>query len=98
MQTQCTQRAFGFQQVGGREIVARFDGGRVTSDGGGILLREIEERFRLVEKFAADHGLDVEFTAGVITHADIQPGHLHRAAEKLSLAVCVQIEKPLSAR
>ena len=53
MQTQCTQRSFGFQQVGGREIVARFDGGRVTSDGGGILLREIEERFRLVEKFAA---------------------------------------------
>jgi hypothetical protein len=53
VQTQCTQRTFGFQQLGGREIVARFDGGRVTSDGGGILLREIEERFHLVEKFAA---------------------------------------------
>jgi hypothetical protein len=53
VKTQCTQRSFGFQQVGGREIVARFDGGRVTSDGGGILLREIEERFHLVEKFAA---------------------------------------------
>ncbi len=53
METQCTQRSFGFQQVGGREIVARFDGGRVTSDGGGILLREIEERFHLVERFAA---------------------------------------------
>ncbi len=52
METQCTQRSFGFQQVGGREIVARFDGGRVTSDGGGILLREIEQRFRFVEKFA----------------------------------------------
>lgn len=52
METQCTQRSFGFQQVGGREIVARFDGGRVTSDGGAILLREIEDRFRLVEKFA----------------------------------------------
>ena len=53
METQCNQRTFGFQQVGGREIVARFDGGRVTSDGGGILLREIEERFRFVERFAA---------------------------------------------
>ena len=53
METQCTQRAFGFHEVGGREIVARFDGGRVTSDGGGILLREIEERFRFVERFAA---------------------------------------------
>jgi hypothetical protein len=52
VETQCTQQSFEFQQVGGREIVARFDGGRVTSDGGGILLREIEGRFRFVEKFA----------------------------------------------
>jgi len=52
VETQCIQKSFGFQQVGGREIVARFDGGRVSSDGGGILLREIEERFGLVEKFA----------------------------------------------
>jgi hypothetical protein len=52
VETDCTQRAFGFQQVGGREIVARFDGGRVTSDAGGILLREVEDRFRFVAKFA----------------------------------------------
>jgi hypothetical protein len=52
VETQCTQRAFGFQQVGGREIVARFNGGRVTSDAGGMLLREVEDRFRFVEKFA----------------------------------------------
>jgi hypothetical protein len=53
VKTQCIQQAFGFQQIGGREIVARFDGGRVSSDGGGILLREIEERFGLVQKFAS---------------------------------------------
>lgn len=53
METQCTPRSFGFQQIGGREIVARFDGGRVTSDGGALLLREIEDRFGLVERFAA---------------------------------------------
>jgi hypothetical protein len=52
VETQCAQQSFGFQEVGGREIVARFDGGRVTSDGGGIFLREIEGRFRFVEKFA----------------------------------------------
>jgi len=52
VETQCTQRSFGFQEVGGRKIVARFDGGRVTSDGGAVLLREIEDRFRLVEGFA----------------------------------------------
>lgn len=53
METECTQRTFGFQPVGEREIVARFNGGRVTSDAGGILLREMEERFRFVERFAA---------------------------------------------
>jgi hypothetical protein len=53
VETECNQQSFEFQEVGGREIIARFDGGRVTSDGGGILLREIESRFRFVEKFAA---------------------------------------------
>jgi len=53
VQTQCTQLSFEFHQVGGLKIVARFDGGRVTSDGGAILLREIEERFGFVRKFAA---------------------------------------------
>ena len=53
METQCNQQTFGFQRVGRRDVVARFDGGRVTSDGGGILLREIEERFGLIERFAA---------------------------------------------
>ena len=53
METDCTQRTFGFQQAGQREIVAKFDGGRVTSDAGGLLLREVEDRFRFVERFAA---------------------------------------------
>jgi len=52
MDTQCSQRTFGFQHLGQREIVARFDGGRVTSDGRGILLRQIEERFGFIERFA----------------------------------------------
>lgn len=53
MKTQCNQRRFEFHQVGRREVVARFDGGRVTSDGGGVLLREVEERFEFVKRFAA---------------------------------------------
>jgi hypothetical protein len=32
--------------------MARFDGGRVTSDGGVLLLREVAERTRLTERFA----------------------------------------------
>jgi len=52
VQTECNQRSFQFHPVGGREVVARFDAGRVTSDAGGILLREIEERFGFIRKLA----------------------------------------------
>ena len=51
--TQCTPNLFGFQDLGSREVVAAFDGGRVTSDAGGLLLREVEAKFLFVERFAA---------------------------------------------
>jgi hypothetical protein len=50
--TQCTPRDLFFQPLGGRDVVARFDGGAVTSDAGGLLLREVEAKFRFVEQFA----------------------------------------------
>jgi hypothetical protein len=42
-----------FQAHGTREVTAAFDGGWVTSDGGGLLLREVEERLGIVRSFAA---------------------------------------------
>lgn len=50
--TQCNQSPLTFQPLGSREVVAAFDGGKVTSDAGGLLLREIEQRFHFVEHFA----------------------------------------------
>jgi hypothetical protein len=52
LQTHCTPRQFAFQGPGRREIVARFDGGRITSDGGLVLLGEVDRRRRIVERFA----------------------------------------------
>jgi hypothetical protein len=40
-----------FQAHGRQKVTAAFDGGRVTSDGGGLLLREVEEQFRVVRSF-----------------------------------------------
>jgi hypothetical protein len=34
-------------------VVARFDGGSITSDGGGLLLREVERRTGILRQFAA---------------------------------------------
>ena len=36
----------GLSPIEGKEIVARFDGGRLSADGGLLLLREIERRSR----------------------------------------------------
>jgi hypothetical protein len=35
MQTDCSPDPFGFAAVEGREVVAAFDGGNITSDAGG---------------------------------------------------------------
>lgn len=50
--TQCSQDRLFFQNSAGREVVANFDGGNVTSDAGGLLLREVETRFGFVQHFA----------------------------------------------
>src|SRR5213594_3620265 len=53
MQTECTQVSFRFHPLSQREVVARFDGGSITSDGGGLLLREVERRTGILRQFAA---------------------------------------------
>lgn len=53
MTTECTQKSFAFHTLGNREVIARFDGGRITSDGGGLLLREVERLTGVIRQFAA---------------------------------------------
>jgi len=53
MSTECSQFVFGFHPLKRREIRAQFDGGAISSDGGGLLLREVEKRIRILHQFAA---------------------------------------------
>ncbi len=50
--TQCTPTLFDFQALGTREVVAAFNGGKVTSDAGGLLLGEVEAKFGFIRQFA----------------------------------------------
>ncbi len=50
--TECNQSSFGFQACGSREILARFDGGTISSDGGALLLRETDRRLNLLPRLA----------------------------------------------
>ncbi|MBC4019395.1 IS1380 family transposase [Siccirubricoccus deserti] len=43
----------GLSPVGGKPLVARFDGGRLSSDGGVLALREIERRLGVADRLAA---------------------------------------------
>jgi hypothetical protein len=45
--TECIQSSFGFKGCGSREIVARFDGATISSDGGAWLPRETDKRLNL---------------------------------------------------
>jgi len=51
--TDCTPRQLELQGVGGRRLVARFDGGTISSDGGVVLLAAVERRRHLLARFAA---------------------------------------------
>ena len=51
--TECTTRAMEFPGIGRRRMLADFDGGRITSDGGALLLRELEDRLGVLARAAA---------------------------------------------
>jgi len=53
MPTQCSAALFGFAPVERRAVVAGFDGGRMTSDAGALLLGATDRATGLVERFAA---------------------------------------------
>ena len=52
MQTECSADLFGFARVEGRSVVAAFDGGKITSDAGGVLLRATDRAVGLIDRFA----------------------------------------------
>ena len=50
MKTQCTGEQLEFHALGRRSVTGRFDGGRISSDAGGVLLREVDKRTGLTAR------------------------------------------------
>lgn len=67
--TECTTDGVGFARQGRRSVRAQFDGGTITSDAGGLLLREADRRLRLTERLAA--GLTDPRDPARITHEQV---------------------------
>jgi len=53
MPTECSPTLFGFARVEGRAVVASFDGGRITSDAGALLLGAADRVIGLTRRLAA---------------------------------------------
>jgi len=52
MTTECNQDFFPFHPLNQREIRGKFDGGSISSEGGSLLLREVEKRTGIIRQFA----------------------------------------------
>ena len=52
MRTRCSSNQLAFQAFRGRTISGSFDGGHITSDSGGLLLREIEQGQQFLSMFS----------------------------------------------
>lgn len=86
-----------FQALGRRERVADFFGGSVTSDGGGLLLREVEQRatilYRFEECFTDHHhekltehavlSLDSQNVIGLAPGCEDLNDHDHRVKDQM---------------
>ena len=53
MATECSNSYLDFPMLGPRQVLADFDGGAISSDGGALLLRQVEALTGIVRQFAA---------------------------------------------
>src|SRR6266481_9314844 len=51
--TECKEQRFLFQELDGRKVEVDFGGGYLSSDGGGLILRELERHSGLLKDFAS---------------------------------------------
>ena len=52
MTTECTAEQLEFHGLGRRDVIGAFNGGRISSDAGGLLLREVEKRTHVLKRLA----------------------------------------------
>ena len=50
MRTDCNKATLSFTPLSRRQVLARFDAGAISSDGGVLLLREVDRRLRLLDR------------------------------------------------
>ena len=54
MKTDCTAGQLEFHGPGRRTVVGQFDGSKISSDSGGLLLRKVEQRTQFATTVSTD--------------------------------------------
>jgi len=68
--TECKPKPIEFHTLGSRDVVAHFDGGDITSDAGGLMLREVEQRSGILKQFVLSSISLCALTSGKTTCAN----------------------------
>jgi len=95
METQCNEQLFNFQAQNRREVVAKFDGGTISTDGGALLLREAERLTGIIAGFAAcftDHR-DPELIEHRVEHLVAQCDTIRLKLLKVGAQIRVTVRK-----
>jgi hypothetical protein len=53
MKTECIRTSIEFKSLNRRKVIGAFDGQQITSNAGLLLIREVDERFRITEQLAS---------------------------------------------
>ena len=67
--TECTCEQLEFHGLGRRAVVARFDGGAISTDGGALLLREVEAKTGLLAAIARANAAEAWLTLPRLANA-----------------------------
>ena len=82
--TEATLFLRGLSPVGGKEIPATFDGGQLSSDGGVLILRKVEERLGIATMLSRHCFLGAHPQSGEITERSAEDGGLQAAITSLT--------------
>jgi hypothetical protein len=54
--TECNEQQLEFHALGKREVIGKFDGGAISSDGGALLLSEVEAKTHIADSLCSCSG------------------------------------------
>ncbi len=69
--THCLPSLLNFGSIKGRKVIANFEGGRITSDAGIVLMAELDKKLKITARFAIGFSRLSRFSSGKLFGASV---------------------------